>query len=83
MLIKSNQRPRLVDLASLVCDMNWWLSFGVSALQCGRWFDLQWWRLQYTLLMRPNKVETAVQCSRISCVGVRVDFLVMVIQFTI
>ena len=27
---------------------------------CGRWFDLQSWRSQYTLLMRPNKVETAV-----------------------
>ena len=42
--------------------------------RCGHWFDLQWWRLRYTLLMRPNKVETAVQCSRMSCVGVRPIF---------
>ena len=41
-----------------------------STAICGCWFDLQRWRLQYTLLMRPNKVEIAVQCSRISCVGV-------------
>ena len=27
------QLPWLVDLASLVCDMNWWLSCRVSALQ--------------------------------------------------
>ena len=38
---------------------------------CGCWFDLQWLRLRYTLLMRPNKVKTAVQCSCISCVGVQ------------
>ena len=31
-------------------------------------FDLQWWRLRYALLMRPNKAETAVQYSRMSCV---------------
>ena len=41
----------------------------ISAI-CGRWFDFQWSRSRYTLLMRPNKVETAVQCFRISCVGV-------------
>ena len=28
---------------------------------CSRWFDLQWGRSRYTLLMRPNKVETAVR----------------------
>ena len=27
------QLPWLVDLVSLVCDMNWWLSCRVSALQ--------------------------------------------------
>ena len=30
---------------------------------CSCWFDLQWWRSRCALLMRPNKVETAVQCS--------------------
>ena len=30
---------------------------------CGCWFDLLWWRSRYALLMRPNKVETAVWCS--------------------
>ena len=33
---------------------------------CSRWFDLQWGRSRHTLLMRPNKVETAVQCFRSS-----------------
>ena len=37
----------------------------------GHWFDLQWWRSWSTLLMRPNKAETAVQCFRMSCIGVR------------
>ena len=27
------QLPSLVDLASLLCDVNWWLSCRVSALQ--------------------------------------------------
>ena len=31
---------------------------------CVRWFELQWRRSLYTLLMRPNNVETAVQCFR-------------------
>ena len=31
---------------------------------CSCWFDLQWGRSWYALLMRPNKVETAVQCFR-------------------
>ena len=35
-------------------------SFG-SAIS-GRCFVLLWWRSRYTLLMRPNKVATAVQC---------------------
>ena len=65
------QLPSLVDLASLVCDMNWWLSCSFGTAICGRWFSLQWWRLLYSLLMRPNKVETFVQCSRMSCIGVR------------
>ena len=33
--------------------------------------------------MRPNKVETAVQCSCMLCVGVWLGFLVVVNQFTI
>ena len=41
-----------------------WQSFG-SAF-CGRWFDLQLRRSWYTLLIRPNKVETAVQWFRMS-----------------
>ena len=45
------------------------LSFGTAI--CGRRFNLKWWRLLYTLLMRPNKVEAAVQCFCISSVGVR------------
>ena len=32
-------------------------------------FVLQWWRSRYTLLMRPDKVETPVQCFRMSCVS--------------
>ena len=36
-----------------------WQNFGFAF--CGRWFDLQWGISRYTLLMRPNNVETAVQ----------------------
>ena len=36
----------------------WW-SFG-SAI-CERWFDLQWRKSRYTLLMTLNEVETAIQ----------------------
>ena len=44
--------------------MNRWPSGRVSAsAYCGCWFDLQWERSRCALLMRPNKVETAVQCS--------------------
>ena len=32
---------------------------------CGLWFDLQWERSRYILLMRPNKVETIVKWFRI------------------
>ena len=39
-------------------------------------------RTRYTQLMRPNKVETAVQCFRMSCVLCSAYFLVMVIHFT-
>ena len=57
-----------------IIQPNWFISEILSTAsktwKRGRWFDLQWWRLRYTLLMRPNKVETAVQCPRISCVGV-------------
>ena len=46
---------------------------------CGWWFDLQWWKSSYALVMRPNMVETAVQCSvcRMECLP---DFPIMVIQ---
>ena len=40
-----------------------WNSF--SSLFGGRWFDL-WVRSWYTLLTRTNKVETAIQWSRMS-----------------
>ena len=47
-----------------ICGMNWWPSGKVSAsAYFGCWFDLQWWRSRCALLMRPNKVETDVQCS--------------------
>ena len=48
----------------LMCDMHRWPSgkFSTSAF-CGRWVDLQWWRSRYALLMKPNQVETPVQCS--------------------
>ena len=47
-----------------LCGMNPWPSGRVLAsAYCGCWFDLQWWRSRCALLMRPNKVETAVQCS--------------------
>ena len=57
-----------------------WLSFGSTF--CGRWFDLQWGRSWYILLIRPNSVETVVQCFHMSHESVRWIFLVMVIQFT-
>ena len=56
--------PWLVNSASIICDMNWWPSVRVSAsAYCGCWFNLQWWRLRCALLMRTNKVETAVHYS--------------------
>ena len=41
-----------------------WLSFGCAL--CGHWFDLQWGRSQYTLLISRNKVETAAKWFRMS-----------------
>ena len=47
---------------------------------CGIWISgsvvefqlcIQWWRSGHTLLMRPDKVETAVHCFCMSCIGVR------------
>ena len=44
-----------------MCDMNRWPSGRVSAFAfSGCWFDLQWWGSRYALLMRTNKIETAV-----------------------
>ena len=34
-----------------------------ASVCCGCWFDLQGWRSRCALMTRPNKVETAVQCS--------------------
>ena len=54
----------LVNSVSLTCGLNRWPSGRVSvSAYCGCWFDLQWWRSRCTMLMRPNKIETAVQCS--------------------
>ena len=36
-------------------------SFGFAI--SGHWFNLQWGRSRYTLLMKPNAVKTAVQFS--------------------
>ena len=59
----SRNLPWLVNSASITCGMNRWHSGRVSdPAYCGCWFDLQWWRSRYTLLMRPNKVKIAVQC---------------------
>ena len=38
-------------------------------------FFFQWWRSWHALLMRPNEVETAVQCFHMSCVSVHQIFL--------
>ena len=54
----------LVNLAVLMCDMHRLPSGRVLASTfCGGWLDLQWWISRYTLLMRPNMVETADQCA--------------------
>ena len=47
--------------SELVSTVNW-RPIGRSSVSAfwGCWFDLLWWRLRYPLLMRPNKVETAV-----------------------
>ena len=60
----SRNLPWLVNSTSLICGMNRWPSGRVSAsAYCACWLDLQWWRSRCAMLMRPNKVETAVQCS--------------------
>ena len=60
----SRNLPWLVNSASLICGMNRWPGGRVLAsANCGCWFDLQWWRSRCALLMRANKVKTAVQCS--------------------
>ena len=47
-----------------MCGLDWWPKCRVSAsASCGRWFDLQWRRSRYALLMKPHKVETAVHRS--------------------
>ena len=72
----------LVDLASLVCDMNWWLSCRVSALQsvvawsissCGDYGIHSWCDLIRSTSC-PVFPYIVRRCSA--------DFLVMVIQFT-
>ena len=53
-----------INSASLIRGINQWPSGRVSAsAYCGCWFEPQWWRSRCALLMRPNKVEAAVQCS--------------------
>ena len=47
--------PWLVDLATPVCNVDQRFSRRDSSLPfCGYWFNLQWVKSQYTLLMRPN-----------------------------
>ena len=60
--------------------MNQWLSGIVSALHSVVAGLIS--RLLYTLLMRPNKDEIAVQCS-VCCMECLPDFLVIVIQFIV
>ena len=56
---------------------NRWPSGRVSAsAYCGYWCDLQQLRSRCALLIRPDKVETAVQCSACRCLP---GFLVSVI----
>ena len=65
-LIRSHQQSLTSrsNSASLICGMNRWPSGRVSAsAYCDYWFDLHWGRSRCALLMKPNKVETAVQCS--------------------
>ena len=50
----------LVNLVSLSCDMD--CGSVVEFRLCDRWFDLQWWRSRYTLLMRPSKLSSVSEC---------------------
>ena len=60
------QSPWLVDLTSLVWHMNCWFCCRVSAVQSMVAGSItRGGGSRYTLLMRPNKAETAVQCFRI------------------
>ena len=75
------QLPWLVNMASIVCDMNWWLNCRVSALQSvvaglissgGDHGIHSWWDQ-----IRLKQLSSVVVCR---CLPY---FLVMVIQFTI
>ena len=77
----SGRAPWLVNLALFVCGLDRWPRCRVSALAtCGCWFDLQWRRVRYALVLRPNKVETGVPYVARKCFP---DFLVMVIPIYI
>ena len=54
----------ILELSSLENPANTYMWHRVStSAYYGCWFDLQLWRSRCAQLMRPNKVETAVQCS--------------------
>ena len=65
------QLPWLVNLASLVCCVDRWLSCKALALHSVVTGSISRGRDHgYTLLMRPNKVETAVQWFHMLCTSV-------------
>ena len=71
--------PWLVNSASLLFDVDRWPSCRLLAYAFwGCWFDLQWWRSLYALLMRPSKVERAVPYVACRCLP---NFLVVEIQY--
>ena len=74
------QLTRVVDLALLVFDMNWWLSCRVLAVESVVGDSISSGEEYSILMMRPNKVETAMfpYIMRRSSA----DFLVIVIQFS-
>ena len=67
---------RLVNLATLVCDVNQWSVVEFRSAFCNYWFDLLWEVSRYTLLMRPKKLSSGSVC-RTQCLQ---DFLVVVIS---
>ena len=66
--IKRTFKTHQVKWSRIYCDKLIWhhvcaIWTGGPVVVCGCWFDFQGRRSRYALLMRPNKVERAVQCS--------------------